>query len=150
MSQQFFEVTAQLPDRRGRAGVIHTPHGDIQTPAFIAVGTKATVKSVLPESMAELGAQALLANAYHLFLQPGSDIVDEAGGLGRFMTWLHPFILAGLDRLLVERYLGSNNHLRSLGNVLERLFVIWCYLERVRCFSWQHSKEMHYPEILTE
>ena len=70
--------------------------------------------------------------------------------LGRFMTWLHPFILDGLDRLLVERYLGSNNHLRSLGNVLERLFVIWCYLERVRCFSWQHSKDMHYPEILTE
>ena len=59
VSQQFFEVTAGLADRRGRAGVIHTPHGDIQTPAFIAVGTAATVKGVLPETMKSLGAQAL-------------------------------------------------------------------------------------------
>ncbi|MET1004954.1 MAG: tRNA-guanine transglycosylase, partial [Propionibacteriaceae bacterium] len=69
---------------------MHTPHGSIATPAFIAVGTKATVKAVLPESMAELGAQALLANAYHLYLQPGADIVDEAGGLGTFMNWPGP------------------------------------------------------------
>jgi queuine tRNA-ribosyltransferase len=74
----------------GRAGVIKTPHGDIQTPAFIPVGTKATVKSVLPESMAQLGAQALLANAYHLYLQPGSDLVDQAGGVGKFMNWPGP------------------------------------------------------------
>ena len=74
----------------GRAGIIKTPHGDIQTPAFIPVGTKATVKSVLPESMAQLGAQALLANAYHLYLQPGSDLVDEAGGVGKFMNWPGP------------------------------------------------------------
>ena len=74
----------------GRAGVIKTPHGDISTPAFIPVGTKATVKSVLPESMAELGAQALLANAYHLYLQPGSDLIDQAGGVGKFMNWPGP------------------------------------------------------------
>lgn len=74
----------------GRAGVIHTPHGDIQTPAFIPVGTKATVKAMLPETVSELGGQAVLANAYHLFLQPGADIVDEAGGLGRFMNWHGP------------------------------------------------------------
>ena len=73
-----------------RAGTINTPHGPIQTPAFIPVGTKATVKSVMPESMAELGAQALLANAYHLYLQPGADIVDSAGGLGSFMNWPGP------------------------------------------------------------
>jgi queuine tRNA-ribosyltransferase len=76
--------------RHGRTGVISTPHGDIQTPAFIAVGTKASVKAVLPESMADLGAQALLANAYHLYLQPGPDVLDEAGGLGRFMNWPGP------------------------------------------------------------
>ena len=70
--------------------MITTPHGDIATPAFVPVGTKATVKSVLPESMAELGAQALLANAYHLYLQPGHDLVDEAGGLGAFMNWPGP------------------------------------------------------------
>lgn len=79
-----------MPGRLGRTGVIHTPHGTIATPAFIAVGTKATVKSVLPESMSDLGAQAVLANAYHLYLQPGADLVDEAGGLGAFMNWPRP------------------------------------------------------------
>ncbi|GAA1389558.1 tRNA guanosine(34) transglycosylase Tgt [Luteococcus peritonei] len=74
----------------GRTGTIHTPHGEIQTPAFVVVGTKATVKAVLPESVAQVGAQAVLANAYHLYLQPGSDLVDEAGGLGRFMNWPGP------------------------------------------------------------
>jgi queuine tRNA-ribosyltransferase len=74
----------------GRTGTIETPHGSIKTPAFIPVGTKGTVKTVLPESMRELGAQAILANAYHLFLQPGSDLIEEAGGLGRFMNWSGP------------------------------------------------------------
>lgn len=73
-----------------RAGSINTPHGKVQTPAFIPVGTKATVKSVTPEAMGALGSQALLANAYHLYLQPGSDVVDEAGGLGAFMNWPGP------------------------------------------------------------
>ncbi|MDR1237211.1 MAG: tRNA-guanine transglycosylase, partial [Propionibacteriaceae bacterium] len=79
-----------LPNGKGRAGVIHTPHGDIATPAFIAVGTQASVKGVLPETMAAAGAQAVLANAYHLYLQPGSELVDEAGGLGAFMNWPGP------------------------------------------------------------
>ena len=73
-----------------RTGVISTPHGPIRTPAFVPVGTKATVKAVLPESAADSGAQAVLANAYHLYLQPGSDLVDAAGGLGRFMNWPGP------------------------------------------------------------
>nr|WP_269779102.1 tRNA guanosine(34) transglycosylase Tgt [Propioniciclava soli] len=79
-----------MPNGRGRTGVITTPHGTIRTPAFVVVGTKATVKAVLPESVAELGAQAVLANAYHLYLQPGADIVDAAGGLGAFMNWPGP------------------------------------------------------------
>jgi tRNA-guanine transglycosylase len=74
----------------GRTGTIHTPHGDIATPAFVPVATKATVKAVAPEAVAELGAQAVLANAYHLYLQPGSDVVDEAGGLVAFMNWRGP------------------------------------------------------------
>jgi queuine tRNA-ribosyltransferase len=74
----------------GRTGTITTPHGTIRTPAFVPVGTAATVKAVLPESMAELGAQALLANAYHLYLQPGADVLDAAGGLGAFMNWAGP------------------------------------------------------------
>ena len=86
----YFSVEAELPNGRGRSGVIHTPHGEIRTPAFVAVGTKATVKAVLPETMAQVGAQAVLANAYHLYLQPGPDIVAEAGGLGAFMNWPGP------------------------------------------------------------
>jgi queuine tRNA-ribosyltransferase len=79
-----------LPDRLGRSGVISTPHGVIKTPAFVAVGTKATVKAVLPESLAALGAQAVLGNAYHLYLQPGADVIEAAGGLGAFMNWPGP------------------------------------------------------------
>jgi queuine tRNA-ribosyltransferase len=75
-----------------RAGTITTPHGPIQTPCFIPVGTKATVKSVLPETMKGIGSQALLANAYHLYLQPGASILDEAGGLSRFMNWPGPTV----------------------------------------------------------
>ena len=78
------------PKPLGRVGVISTPHGEIKTPAFIPVGTKATVKSVLPESINDLEAQAVLSNAYHLYLQPGPEIVDQAGGLGAFMNWPGP------------------------------------------------------------
>src|SRR6476620_3261927 len=85
-----FMPNVSLPDRLGRCGVITTPHGVIKTPAFIAVGTKATLKAVLPESLAELGAQAVLANAYHLYLQPGADVIEAAGGLGAFMNWSGP------------------------------------------------------------
>jgi queuine tRNA-ribosyltransferase len=90
VTEPSFSVEAELPGRFGRAGVIRTPHGDIHTPAFIAVGTQATVKAVVPETMKELGAQAVLANAYHLYLQPGADIIEEAGGLGAFMNWQGP------------------------------------------------------------
>jgi queuine tRNA-ribosyltransferase len=85
-----FAVGTRLPGGLGRTGVISTPHGPIRTPAFVAVGTAATVKAVLPESVAALGAQAVLANAYHLYLQPGADIVETAGGLGAFMNWPGP------------------------------------------------------------
>ena len=87
---EFFKVNDQLVGALGRTGTITTPHGSIQTPAFIPVGTRATVRSVLPETMAELGSQAVLANAYHLYLQPGADIIDSAGGLGAFMNWPGP------------------------------------------------------------
>jgi queuine tRNA-ribosyltransferase len=97
MNKNFgFKIDAQLDSHPinkqplGRVGVITTPHGEIKTPAFIPVGTKATVKSVLPESIKDLDAQAVLSNAYHLYLQPGSDVVDEAGGLGSFMNWPGP------------------------------------------------------------
>ncbi|MGY6464134.1 tRNA guanosine(34) transglycosylase Tgt [Corynebacterium sp. UMB8791] len=70
--------------------MIHTPHGPIQTPAFIPVATKATVKTLTPEQIHQTGAQAILSNAYHLYLQPGPDIVDEAGGVAAFENWDGP------------------------------------------------------------
>jgi queuine tRNA-ribosyltransferase len=85
-----FQIESTISGRLGRTGTLTTPHGVIQTPAFIPVGTKATVKSVLPESVSGVNAQAVLANAYHLYLQPGPDILDEAGGLSQFMNWPQP------------------------------------------------------------
>ncbi len=73
-----------------RTGTINTPHGQIQTPAFIVVGTQATVKAMTPEMVRTAGGQAVLANAYHLYLQPGHKIIEAAGGLGKFMNWPGP------------------------------------------------------------
>ncbi len=86
-----FKIEAKLTNGRGRAGTITTPHGTIETPAFIPVGTKATVKSLTPELVRDaVGAQAVLANTYHLYLQPGTDILKKAGGLHKFMNWSGP------------------------------------------------------------
>lgn len=85
-----FDLGTRLEDSHGRTGVIHTPHGDIKTPAFIPVGTKATVKTLTPQQVRGTGAQAILSNAYHLYLQPGPDIVDEAGGVAAFENWHGP------------------------------------------------------------
>ena len=72
---------------KARRGVVHTPHGDIQTPVFMPVGTAATVKAVKPEEVRDMGAEIILANTYHLYLRPGHEIVREAGGLHKFMNW---------------------------------------------------------------
>ncbi|MBU2103529.1 tRNA-guanine transglycosylase, partial [Patescibacteria group bacterium] len=73
-----------------RAGVLSTPHGDIQTPAFVPVGTKAGVKGILPKQLQDIGAQVVLANTYHLYLQPGEETVKQGGCLGDFMGWSGP------------------------------------------------------------
>lgn len=70
-----------------RAGILHTPHGDFLTPIFMPVGTQATVKSVTPDELEQLGAGIILGNTYHLFLRPGADLVQKAGGLHKFMNW---------------------------------------------------------------
>ncbi|MCE9628638.1 MAG: tRNA guanosine(34) transglycosylase Tgt [Candidatus Vogelbacteria bacterium] len=92
MSPIKFTNLKTLPNGLGRAGVIHTPHGDIETPAFVVVGTKATVKALTPEQVATLGTQVTLANTYHLYLQPGDEIVAQAGGLHCFMNWPGPMM----------------------------------------------------------
>ena len=75
-----------------RRGVIHTPHGDIQTPIFMPVGTQATVKSMTNEELVENGAQIILGNTYHLYLRPGDELIKEAGGLHKFMKWNRPIL----------------------------------------------------------
>jgi len=85
-----FKIEKKLPNSLGRAGVLTTPHGDILTPAFVAVGTKATVKSLNPDQIKQAGSQVVLGNTYHLYLQPGDEIVARAGGIGKFMNWQGP------------------------------------------------------------
>ncbi len=126
-----FTKVAGLPDRGGRAGIIHTPHGDIPTPAFIPVGTKATVKTVLPETMKELGAAAILANAYHLYLQPGPEVIDQAGGVARFMNWDGPTFTdsggfqvlslgSGYKKVLSGEFTGSGRADHTVADKKER------------------------------
>lgn len=85
-----FTIKKRLEGTIGRVGEIETPHGKIQTPAFITVGTKATVKALTPEMVKDLGAQATLENTYHLYLQPGDEIVRDGGGVAKFMNWDGP------------------------------------------------------------
>ncbi|MEO5635145.1 MAG: tRNA guanosine(34) transglycosylase Tgt [Candidatus Paceibacterota bacterium] len=87
-----FKIEKKLKNNLGRAGVLSTPHGDIYTPAFVPVGTKATVKALTPEDVSSLGAEVVLANTYHLYLQPGDELVAKAGGLHKFMNWHGPMI----------------------------------------------------------
>src|SRR5437868_1680636 len=87
MSAISFQITTSNGPGKARAGVLTTPHGVIETPSFVPVGTKADVKGVHPAQLAALGAQVALANTYHLYLAPGEQVVKDAGGLGAFMNW---------------------------------------------------------------
>lgn len=90
MSQLKFKIEKKLKNGLGRAGVLKTLHGEIRTPAFVTVGTKATIKSLSPEQVKDLGAQIVLANTYHLYLEPGDKTIKEAGGIHTFMNWNGP------------------------------------------------------------
>ena len=90
MKDYSFTVTKKLEGTLARAGILHAPHGDIETPVFIVGGTKATVKALTPEQVKDIGGQAVLANTYHLMLRPGTDIVEQGGGLAKFMNWDGP------------------------------------------------------------
>ena len=83
----WYELQHICSQSGARAGIVHTPHGDILTPAFMPVGTQATVKGMSPEELKEIGAGIILANTYHLWMRPGSDLIRDAGGLHRFMNW---------------------------------------------------------------
>lgn len=90
MNHFSFEVNKKLEGTLGRTGIINTPHGSIQTPAFVTVGTKATVKGITPEMLKDLGAQVVLANTYHLYLEPGDEVISQGGGFPRMMNWDGP------------------------------------------------------------
>lgn len=85
-----FEIHHRLDGAHARTGTITTPHGTIETPAFIPVGTQATLKALTPEQLKATGAQAVLVNAYHLYLRPGHELIDKAGGVHSFMNWNGP------------------------------------------------------------
>lgn len=87
-----FRFSRIAQDKRARAGVFTTPHGDLLTPVFAPVGTQATVKAVSPEQLRATGASLVLSNTYHLYLRPGADLVAEMGGLHRFMQWDGPML----------------------------------------------------------
>lgn len=87
-----YDVVAEDPATHARAGVFHTPHGDIPTPIFMPVGTKATVKGILPETLERMGTKILLNNLYHLSQRPGADLVERMGGVHRFMRWGGPIL----------------------------------------------------------
>ena len=82
-----YDLLLEDPSSRARLGVMHTPHGDVATPAFCPVGTLATVKTLSPRELVELDAQMILGNTYHLYLRPGADLIARLGGLHRFMAW---------------------------------------------------------------
>jgi len=121
MSQPFsYELIHTCAQSGARLGVLHTPHGDIQTPIYMPVGTAASVKAMTSREMEEIGTQILLSNTYHLHLRPGEDLVAEAGGLHQFMDWHKPiltdsggfqvFSLAGI-RTIREEGVTFQSHL---------------------------------------
>lgn len=116
ISQFTFEVVKQSTKSNARAGVIKTPHGDIQTPGFVAVGTNGTIKALDSKMVEEIGIQLLFCNTYHLLLQPGPDVVKNAGGLHKFMNRSMPIITdSGGFQVFSLAYGGVANELKSCG-----------------------------------
>lgn len=127
-----FRIEAQAG--AARAGLLQLPHGCVQTPAFMPVGTQATVKTLTPHEVAEAGAQIVLANTYHLFLRPGPEVVQQLGGLHRFMGWSRPiltdsggfqvFSLAAInqvsdDGVVFQSHIDGSRHLFTPERVME-------------------------------
>ena len=130
-----FEIQAECPVTRARAGLLHTPHGIVETPVFMPVGTQATVKGLAPRELAgELDARILLANTYHLYLRPGADLIRRMGGLHRFMSWprailtdsggFQVFSLSGLRKITDEgvvfrSHLDGDTHMFTPASTVE-------------------------------
>ncbi|MDY4901262.1 MAG: tRNA guanosine(34) transglycosylase Tgt [Treponema sp.] len=134
MIKEIFELHHKDKDTRARTGVIHLPHGDVETPVFMPVGTKGTVKAVSKDSLEEIGFEIILANTYHLYLRPGADIVQENGGLHGFTKWNKNFLtdsggfqvfsLSGLRKITDEGVtfrsdIDGSRHLFTPENVVQ-------------------------------
>lgn len=89
---KFFEIKHESSDGKSRTGILHLPHGDVQTPVFMPVGTNATVKAMPKNFLEEIGFEIILANTYHLYLRPGADLIQKAGGLHGFSKWNKNFL----------------------------------------------------------
>ena len=119
MTDKIFDITHESADGKSRAGVLHLPHGDVRTPVFMPVGTNATVKALTKDDLDEIGFEIILANTYHLYLRPGPDIIESAGGLHGFSGWRRNFLtdsggfqvwsLSQLRRITEEGALFSSN-----------------------------------------
>jgi queuine tRNA-ribosyltransferase len=129
-----FDLIHQDSSSFARASVLHTPHGDIPLPAFAPVGTQATVKTLAPDELSEMGASLILANTYHLYLRPGTDVIERLGGLHGFMGWTGPiltdsggfqvFSLEGLRKVSDEgvvfrSHIDGSQHLFSPEKVID-------------------------------
>ena len=122
-----FDIKTKCNDTLARTGCIHTPHGDINTPVYMPVGTQATVKAMTPHQVADTGAEIVLANTYHLYLRPGHELVREAGGLHKMMAWDKPILTdsggfqvfsLGALRKLTERGAEFSSHLDGSKHML--------------------------------
>lgn len=130
-----FELIKRCSRTGARAGILHTPHGDIKTPVFMPVGTQATVKSLTPKQVEETNAQIILSNTYHLYMRPGEALVKKAGGLHKFMNWNKPILTdsggfqvfsLGQLRKLTENGAEFRSHLDGSKHILtpERVMQI--------------------------
>lgn len=137
-----FEVTQTDSETTARRGIIHTPHGDIETPAFVPVGTQASVKSLSPDELEALGVGLFFVNTYHTYLRPGVDVIEKAGGLHEFMRWEKPLITDSggfqVFSLARGRMHGADDKKQSLVKITE---------DGVRFQShWDGSSHVFTPE----
>lgn len=112
-----FKIEKKIEGALGRVGTLKTPHGVIKTPAFVPVATKGTLKALIPEQLKDLGAQVTLANTYHLYLQPGDEIVKKAGGLHKFMNWNGPLITDSGGFQVFSLGVAFGNELKKISGV---------------------------------
>ncbi|HET9439451.1 MAG TPA: tRNA guanosine(34) transglycosylase Tgt, partial [Longimicrobiales bacterium] len=129
-----FEFTVTHTEGPARAGKFELPHGTLNTPAFMPVGTQATVKTLTPDEVRGTGAEIMLSNTYHLFLRPGADVVKQMGGLHKFMSWDRPvltdsggfqvFSLAKINKVkeegvMFQSHIDGSRHLFTPESVME-------------------------------